>query len=268
MQINQLKTQLGPDNDFDLLTKQKQIVTKDIKDCENALDTLRTKFAKLKEEQSKKKEEVQALERALLEKDFELKEIENEKAIRKQDQQVNQTLEELKKRCKGYLGQLYELIKPIQPQYDIAVKVALSKCLKFLIVENEEAAEYCTDFLKEKQLYKDVLVLSNVPDRHIDGTINKRLKDQGTLVIDVIDVTRRHANLDKAVRYFLGEKVVCQSFDVAAKLQKMGFKDIVTEDGTEFKSGMISGGIHQNIFNISLGSNKLDTEITKLAKEI
>ena len=49
---------------------------------------------------------------------------------------TNQTLEELKKRCKGYLGQLYELIKPINQQFDISVKVALSKCLKFLVVDN------------------------------------------------------------------------------------------------------------------------------------
>lgn len=72
---------------------------------------------------------------------------------------MNQVLEELKKRCKWYLGQLYELIKPMNAQYDIAVKVALGKQLKFLVVENEQGAEYCTEFLKEKGLFKDVLVL-------------------------------------------------------------------------------------------------------------
>lgn len=43
-------------------------------------------------------------EKALLEKEFELKEVENEKQIRSQDTKVSQALEELKKRCKGYLG--------------------------------------------------------------------------------------------------------------------------------------------------------------------
>lgn len=99
------------------------------------------------------------IETYILEKEFELKEIENEKQIRTQDAKINQTLEELKKRCKGYLGQLYELIKPINDKYDIPVKVALSKSLKFLIVDTPQNAEYCTEFLKEKGLFKDLVVL-------------------------------------------------------------------------------------------------------------
>jgi hypothetical protein len=43
-------------------------------------------------------------EKELLEKEFELKEIETEKQIRSQDTQTSQALEELKKRCKGYQG--------------------------------------------------------------------------------------------------------------------------------------------------------------------
>ena len=56
-------------------------------------------------------------------------------------------------------------MKPINPKYDIAVKVALSKCLKFLVVDSEETASNVNDFLKEKQITRDVLILSNVPDR-------------------------------------------------------------------------------------------------------
>ena len=49
----------------------------------------------------------------MLEKEMEMKEVEQEKNIRSQDAKLNQVLEELKKRQKGYLGQLFELIKPI-----------------------------------------------------------------------------------------------------------------------------------------------------------
>jgi chromosome segregation ATPase len=71
----------------------------------------------------------------------------------------------MKRRVKGYYGQLFELIKVVNPQYDIAVKVALSKCLRFLVVDSAQSAELCTDYLKEKGLFKEVLVLENVPDR-------------------------------------------------------------------------------------------------------
>ena len=74
-----------------------------------------------------------------------------------------QVLDELKKRCRGYLGQFYELIKPINRKYDVAVKVSLTKCLKFLVVDTVQTSKYVTEFLKEKGLMKDVMVLENVP---------------------------------------------------------------------------------------------------------
>ena len=45
------------------------------------------------------------------------------------------------------------------------------------------------------------------------------------------------------MEYFAGEKVVASDFKTAQKLQlEKDIHDIVTEDGTEFKHGMISGG--------------------------
>jgi chromosome segregation ATPase len=163
---------------------------------------------------------------------------------------------------------LYELIKPINSKYDIPVKVALSKSLKFLIVDTPQSAEYCTDFLKEKGLFKDLVVLQNVPEKQHNQGIKRLIGNQGELIYEVIEVSRKHANLDKAVRYFLGDKVVCKDFDLAVKLQGLGVKDIVTEDGTEFKQGMISGGVHQNIFNLNFGVFKLDSEWRKLFEVI
>jgi chromosome segregation ATPase len=64
--------------------------------------------------------------------------------------------------------------------------------------------------------------------------------------------------LERAVRYFVGDKVVCKEFKQATELQKRGVKEIVTEDGTMFNRGMISGGSHQNIFKLQLGTSQID----------
>lgn len=56
-------------------------------------------------------------------------------------------------------------MKPINASYDIAVKVSLQKCLRMLVVDSTESATICSDFLKEKQITMDVIVLQNVPDR-------------------------------------------------------------------------------------------------------
>jgi hypothetical protein len=42
----------------------------------------------------------------------------------------------------------------------------------------------------------------------------------------------------------------------------------VTEDGTEFKQGMISGGQHNNIFNLTLGTTQLDRQISQMVNEV
>ena len=135
------------------------------------------------------------------------------------------------------------MIKSINVKYDIPIKVALSKCLKYLVVDTPETSVYCTEFLKEKGLFKEVLVLSNVPDRQVNHKLAKDLKAaEAYLVYDVVEVSRSHHLLDRAIRYFLNDKVVCDTFDTAIKLQNQGIRDIVTYEGTEFKQGMISGG--------------------------
>ena len=103
------------------------------------------------------------------------------------------------------------------------------------MVDSPQSAEYCTEFLKEKGLFKDVLVLQNVPERKINHGLTRELKGEGHLVYDVVEVSRSHAHLERAVRYFLADKVVCKDFDTAVKLQRLGVREIVTYDGTEFK---------------------------------
>jgi chromosome segregation ATPase len=61
--------------------------------------------------------------------------MEAERSVKSSEARLQQILKELKQRCRGFKGQLYELVKPISPQYDIAIKVALQKCLKMLVVD-------------------------------------------------------------------------------------------------------------------------------------
>jgi structural maintenance of chromosome 1 len=64
-----------------------------------------------------------------------------------------------------------------------------------------------------------VLVLSNVPDRQVNHKLAKELKSADAyLVYDVVEVSRSHHLLDRAIRYFLNDKVVCDTFETAIKL--------------------------------------------------
>lgn len=102
-------------------------IEKQIKAKNQELLDLKRTHANAKEANSEAVSKIQVNEKNLLEKEFELKEIENEKNVRSQDALLLQILDELKKRCRGYLGQFYELIKPLNKKYETAVKVSLSK---------------------------------------------------------------------------------------------------------------------------------------------
>jgi hypothetical protein len=61
-----------------------------------------------------------------------------------------------------------------------------------LVVDTAESAMTCSDFLKEKNLTMEVLVLENVPDRQFSTGINQKLQGvQGALLVyEVIEVPR------------------------------------------------------------------------------
>ena len=88
---------------------------------------------------------------------------------------------------------------------------------------------------------------------------------------DIIDVNKRNDGLvQRAVNYFVGDKIVCKDFDQVIRLQReANCRNIVTLDGVEFKQGMISGGTSsQNVFNLNLGQFELDKDIKKLSDQI
>lgn len=82
-----------------------------------------------------------------------------------------------------------------------------------LVVDSEEAASICNEFLKEKNISKDVLVLPNVPEKQFAKGIHAKLQGHhAQLIYEVVEVSRQSNMLDKAVRYFCGDKVCVKDF--------------------------------------------------------
>ena len=97
----------------------------------------------------------------------------------------------------------------------MGVKVALAKTLKYLVVDTENSAITVKEFLEEKQIARDVLVLTNVPDKPLPKDINTKLKgfEGAHHLYNIIEVGRQNPLLDRAVRYFIGDKVIATTFD-------------------------------------------------------
>lgn len=203
-----LEQQLRESHSLEEIEKQRAVRAKE-------LTKMQAQVQHNQQQVEKSKEEIKRVEAQLLDKEFELREIENDKQIRTQDAKLIQILDELKKRCRGYLGQFYELVKPINRRYDLAVKVALGKCLKYLVVDTAATSRYLIDFLKEKGLQRDVLVLENFPseNREVQRIPAQRLKESGGEYIrEVIETSRSNGQLQRAIDYFTSGRVVCKDF--------------------------------------------------------
>ena len=114
-----------------------------------------------------------------------------------------------------------------------------------MVVDNAESSKIVNEFLLEKQIVKELLILENVPALNSRKEILAKLAGNrdAQLVKDVVEVVRKDHLLQHAIEYLAGEKVVAKDFGTAMVLQRENeIHDIVTEDGTEFRQGMVSGG--------------------------
>lgn len=115
---------------------------------------------------------------------------EEDKQLRREERKIKDALEQLKRDEKGYHGFFYELINPIQSKYQIAIKVALQSVLRLIVVDSIDTAKRVDEYLTEKGLYLDLLILEKIPqDTQFNNIHSKRrkLEGRGHMIADVVD---------------------------------------------------------------------------------
>jgi structural maintenance of chromosome 1 len=207
--------------------------------------------------------QVETIEKTLQEKLQQLSHYESEN----QESQKRKKIAELIHRSSLVYGFLYELVTPLQKRLELPVKVSLLKYLGYLVVENEEAAKACSEFLKSKEISADVLVLENIPTRETDESTRLKLGHLGTLVVDLIDCSKRKG-LKNAINYILKDLVLCTDKKNITLLKSLGFTSIISLDGTLYKKGTIVGGVYKSLdqYSFNYKASNFD-ELEKLRKE-
>ena len=163
---------------------------------------------------------------------------------------------ELIKTARGFKGELWKLIKPIQPKFEVALKLALGAAVRYLVVDKSETAQICSNILKNKGIMKDVLVLENIPATNPTSETNLRnnLGGLGMPAFDIIEFDRSIIGLEKALLYLLGGKVICDNLARADSLRKRNVNEVrqtITLDGNILKKGLIIG--HGDIEKLKQG---------------
>ncbi|NPA41647.1 MAG: chromosome segregation protein SMC [Aquificae bacterium] len=139
----------------------------------------------------------------------------------------------------GVYGTVGDLITVKDPEHIRAVEVAGGGRLKYVVVENEDVAKRCIDFLKERNLGR----MSFIPLNRIraESTLPPYPRTRGAIdfAINLVEYDKR---FERAVRFAFGDTLIVENFE-SAKNIGIGNYRMVTLEGELFeKSGVITGG--------------------------
>lgn len=165
----------------------------------------------------------------------------------------------LEQKISGVYGVVANLIK-VPEEYQTAIEVAAGPHLYDLIVENEEVAKLCIDFLKREKIGRATfLPLNKIKPSVFEA--KELLKEKG-----VIGIASNLINFDKrfspAIEFVFGNTLIIESLDFGKKW--IGKARMVTLDGDLIeKSGVMVGGYY---FRVSKTVQTATSEIEECEK--
>ncbi|CAD2216681.1 structural maintenance of chromosome 1 [Angomonas deanei] len=160
----------------------------------------------------------------------------------KQNNRMNEALQALKQLF-PIKGRLVDLCTIPNEKNRNAVTVAMGRNLEAVVVDSTEVAIGCVRYLKEQRFPPmTFLPLDAVQGKAVDD----RLRTFGGTCKPVIDAVRFEDELEPAVRFALGETLMCDNVNEAKSVaygRNERFK-VVTLDGTMLlKNGSVQGGL-------------------------
>lgn len=138
--------------------------------------------------------------------------------------------------------------EPVHRKYQLAITKVMGKSMDAIVVDSEQTARECIQFMKEQHLPSETFYpLDFIDAPHLDERLREIKDPRGTkLLVDVIKFNP--PAIKKALMFSIGNCLVCESDDDARILAFGGQggnerHKVVSFDGTLFqKSGLISGG--------------------------
>ncbi|XP_065335531.1 structural maintenance of chromosomes protein 1A-like isoform X2 [Cloeon dipterum] len=218
-----------------------------IRSSESALEEQRRLRRELESDVGSSKHKVTDLQRDLENVAEQLDEAhvdKHEEARRKKKQEI---VENFKRLYPGVFDRMINMCQPIHKRYNMCVTKVLGKFMEAIVVDTENTARQCIQYLKEQMLEPetflplDYIQAKNLKERLRNIQEPKNVK----LLYDVLQYDP--SDIKRVVLFATNNALVCESPDdamkVAYEMQDGQRYDAVALDGTYYqKSGMISGG--------------------------
>lgn len=203
----------------------------------------------------------------------------------KDRQQRSRILHDMERNMEGFTGSVKAVLRGnlkgvcgtvaqnmnVDQKYAIAVETALGGAMQNIIVENEETAKQCINFLKNQRAGRATfLPITSVRGREFNEQGLEKCRGFIAVASQIIECDRKFAGIMSSL---LGRTVIAENIDCAtdiAKKYSYRFR-IVTTDGQIINSGgSFTGGSVQKISGIITRKNEinsLDSDIQKFSAE-
>ncbi|MBI0582835.1 MAG: chromosome segregation protein SMC [Methanomassiliicoccus sp.] len=167
---------------------------------------------------------------------------------------------------RGIHGTIAELAE-VDPRYQTALNIAAGNRMQAIIVDDDEVASQCIQYLKRNGLGRATfLPLTKMLDGRPRGKAIMAAKEAAGFAIDLVKFDERYR---AAFWYVLGDTVVVDTLDKARRL--MGGVRLVTQGGEllEASGAMVGGNVEQSQLKFGAASKgKLEEVASKLDEAI
>ena len=251
-------------------TAKRNILKEKIKETKSSLEAKRSDLSVIEEKISKVESKIRRTEKELEEKTREFKKTQEElarareeliKAEAQREVRGNRAVEFLKTMgIKGLYGTLGELISVPDPEYTLAVEVALGGNYDNVVVEDDRVAERAIKLLKERKLGR----LTFIPLNRIRP---RSLKERPKLGVPAMDVVAYDPRFKNAVAYALGDTLIVNDMDEARSVG-IGKVRMVTLGGELLeRSGTITGGHYRPRGRLGLNLEEIKKKVERLESQ-
>ncbi|MDE6780659.1 MAG: chromosome segregation protein SMC [Ruminococcus sp.] len=200
-------------------------------------------------------------------------------------QQRSRILHEMENNMEGFTGSVKTILRAgiqgvygtvaqnitVAPEYAVAIETVLGGAMQNVIVENENSAKQCIDFLKKQRAGRATfLPVTSVRGRELNEQGLEKCRGFIAVASEIISCDRKFSGI---VSSLSGRTVIAENIDFATEIAKRyGYRfRIVTTDGQIINSGgSFTGGSVQKISGIITRKNEinvLDSDIERLSAE-
>ena len=145
---------------------------------------------------------------------------------------------------KGIYGSVSELGK-IEPMYESALAIAAGNRLSAVVVQNDEVAVRCINYLKENRLGSVTFIPLNKIKVYTPQADSKNVLGENGAIGFAVDLLSFEPTYKKAFQFVFGTTIIVDNLD-NAKAIGVGRERMVTLDGDVMeKTGMMRGGFRR-----------------------